>query len=418
MNSITFGPISRFSLLVLVALLGAAGLVQADFKAPDPSAAAIGRSGGNLANVSDSSAVAINPARLTELTQNEGQFSAILVDAPTEIRPEVGFKTDSRKDLKPLGSFFVGGPIPDSDFAWGLGLYMPYGMSSIVSEFSHFRYTQAHSTKLTYVNLAPTIAVSLTDKFSVGGSLDFVYSEVEFEQAYPWALVTGFPGLPDGEATLEGDDWTLGGTLGANYDLSDRQRLAFKLRLPTDLDYSGSTELTDIPALLPNPTVTEFGAQIRYPMEIGLGYGIDVTDKLNVGIDIQWIQFSRLETMNINAGVNSPLLTTSVPFNLKDAWHAGIGVAYEFLDGWTLRGGYRFEESPIEDRFLTVSLPGYDQHIVSAGLGYRCEAYFVDLAYSHSFYPTREVSNNVVPSVNGEYDYHFNTFAMTVGFSF
>lgn len=64
--------------------------------------------------------------------------------------------------------------------------------------------------------------------------------------------------------------------------------------------------------------------------------------------------------------------------NLKAASTYKIGGEYR-IENWSLRGGYRFEESPYENEITLGDLNGY-----SAGVGYDFGAIKADLSYDHS----------------------------------
>ena len=66
---------------------------------------------------------------------------------------------------------------------------------------------------------------------------------------------------------------------------------------------------------------------------------------------------------------------------LKGASTFRLGGEYR-IENWSLRGGYRFEESPYQDEFTRGDLEGY-----SAGLGYNFGSVKIDLAYD---FATRE----------------------------
>ncbi len=63
---------------------------------------------------------------------------------------------------------------------------------------------------------------------------------------------------------------------------------------------------------------------------------------------------------------------------LKGASTFRLGGEYR-IENWSLRGGYRFEESPYSNGFTVGDLEGY-----SAGLGYNFGNVKIDLAYDHS----------------------------------
>lgn len=64
--------------------------------------------------------------------------------------------------------------------------------------------------------------------------------------------------------------------------------------------------------------------------------------------------------------------------NLKAASTYKIGGEYR-IENWSLRGGYRFEESPYKNEFTLGDLNGY-----SAGVGYDFGSINADISYDHS----------------------------------
>ena len=64
--------------------------------------------------------------------------------------------------------------------------------------------------------------------------------------------------------------------------------------------------------------------------------------------------------------------------DLKNAYEIRIGGEYK-VKQWSIRGGYRFEESPYKVDFAMGDLTGY-----SAGLGYNFGESRIDLSYANS----------------------------------
>jgi len=142
-------------------------------------------------------------------------------------------------------------------------------------------------------------------------------------------------------------------------------------------------------------------------------------DRLALGVDVEWIQYSQMSSYDFSVGVNDHLMpSTSVPLNLQDSWNIAAGVEWEFAKNWKLRAGYRYEQTPVPDEYFTLSIPGADQHIGSIGVGYESENWRFAIAYAHSFFDTRKIRNNVVEAVNGDYDFFYNMLTLTLGYRF
>src|SRR5436190_1238148 len=77
------------------------------------------------------------------------------------------------------------------------------------------RYQSPFYAKLTTINFNPAVAVKLGEHLSLGAGLDIMWSKLTLKQYYPWFLVTGNLGNPDGLAQAEAD----GIGAGANFGL-------------------------------------------------------------------------------------------------------------------------------------------------------------------------------------------------------
>ena len=60
-----------------------------------------------------------------------------------------------------------------------------------------------------------------------------------------------------------------------------------------------------------------------------------------------------------------------------------MGVEYDALDWLTLRAGYVFDQSPMTERYEDYLVPTDDRHIYSFGVGFKWEAWTLDLSYAY-----------------------------------
>ena len=189
---------------------------------------------------------------------------------------------------------------------------------------------------------------------SLGAGIDILYSDIDLRQNFPRGMVTGNPLEQPGRAQLEGDGAAVGGRAGVTWIPDDTHRLAFTARSPVKVEYQGDFTVSNVPAGLPGPL---------------------------------------------------PLLVTSnIPEDWDDTWTVGLGLTYDLTEMLVVRGGYVFLETPIPERTLAPTLPDSDRHVLSAGVGVESGAHELDLAYHYSIYDDADVTDNVVPAFNGQYD--------------
>ena len=160
------------------------------FRNPPPGSFNLGRAGGRIAQVDDSSAVQQNPANLVDLTNAQVQLTPTVVYISAEFTSPNGQSANSINPWKVLPNFFASMPLENDKFSVGLGITMPYGLGSEwdtgSSAFSQpggvLTYTAPYYSKLTTLNFNPSIAAKLGEDVSVGVGLDVMWSELEFKQ--------------------------------------------------------------------------------------------------------------------------------------------------------------------------------------------------------------------------------------------
>ncbi len=401
------------------------------FRNPPAGAAALGRAGGKIALADDAAAIEHNPANLVNLTNAQVQVS--LTAARSEVKFTSGLTglTDKTEDpWKLLPDVFASMPLQGNKVALGLGITTPYGQSTEWSKTGQFRYTAPYFSELRLMNVNPTLAVRLSDTVSVGVGADIYVSDIDLRQNLPWSQVTGQP-APDGLVKMQGSGTGLGYNAALTWQVTEQQRLALTYRSSVTVKYSGHFAADNVPnvvQMLVAPR-TDFNTEIAFPATTALGYSIQATDKLKLEADVEWIQFSRYDTLDIDASADNPLLHSkgdptspvaplSIPQDWKNSWTLGVGAEYQLLPGLALRAGYIFIQTPIPDSTLAPTLPDAHRHVVSVGLGFQHERHALDVALVQSFFRDREITNNQNPVYNGTYELAAQIVAGSYSFSF
>lgn len=413
-----FCPNSKISRSVpifgMLFMLGAAGLPAAEGVRTLPdSAAAMGMAGGRLANLRDASVTRSNPSLLSTLDRPQIMITAQPWHGRTEFSGASGAKESMILPWKPLGSLYAALPISDKVTA-GLGIAAPFGLAISWPRDSVFRYAAPFDALMQTAAFNPAIGFEVNEHLSVGVGLDLFFSRLKLDQYYPWGALV--PGASDGIMEFEGSGWGVGGYLGVTLRLSDRQRVALTGRLPVSLDYHGDFDISNLPAALDGTfsNASGFQTDIEHPGSFGVGYGLDVTDRLTVGFDFEWIQNSAHDDLPLNIGRNQALLPVDrLALDWKDSWTAGFGLEYEIDDRWTFRSGYMFSKSAFRDRTFNAAIPSNDRHIISVGIGRTLGDGRVDLAYSLAPMRDRSIRGNLNPVFDGEYTFFWQVFSVS-----
>lgn len=389
------------------------------FRNPPEGAKALGKAGVATVNVKDSTAISHNPAAMSGLERRQAIISLTPAWNDQDYDSPAG-SASTTEELKLLPNLYYAQPVGDDGFVLGVGVTTPFGQSTVWEEDSVFRYTSPYFGEMKLINVNPTLSKKLNDKFSIGVGVDIYWSELTLKQFLPWSAATGNPAAPDGKIVLEGDGTTVGGNAGLVYHINDKHTVGLSYRSGFDIEYEGDASIGNFPAGFPaGQPRSDFSTEIEFPTIIALGYGVDVNDKLSVEAQVEWLEHSTYESLDIDVEENNTLLApTSIPQDWEDTWTFGIGADYKCAEHCTVRAGYAFIESPIPDETFSPSIPDSDRHVFAIGAGYAKDDNFLDLAYAYSLLEDRDIDNNQNPAYNGKYEFNPHLVAITYGHNF
>lgn len=401
----------------LLAVTVAAGTATAEgLRNPPPGAFGLGRAGSRVAHVEDASAITHNPANLTDLDSLDTALSLMAVRISVDYEGVSGTAT-TVDPWKYLPAMYAAMPLKDDRFAVGLGVHSPYGLSNEWDPDGAFRYTAPWFTELKTININPTFAWKINEQLSLGVGLDVMWSELRLKQLYPWALITGDPGAPEGELSAKGDGFGVGGNIGVTWRFADRHRLAATYRSQMEVDYDGDFNVSNFPGGFPvGAPGSSFGSSIKFPDIVSIGYGLEINDRVRVGADVEWLQFSNFKTLPLEVGAPPPLVPTSVNQDWDNTFTFGIGGDWRVTDALTLRASYQYYMTPIPDETLSPTIPDSDQNVVTASIEYAWGRSRLELAYGLVLYKDRDITNNQNPAFNGHYE--FSVHLITAGYRF
>jgi long-chain fatty acid transport protein len=423
----------RFSVLLSAGLVLAVGLspvrLRAEgFRNPPAGAFGLGRAGGRIAQVDDASAIAHNPANLMDLKSPEFSFQPNFVYIATDYR-SAGGNANTVMPWKVLPNFFAATPSKDGKLAVGIGVTTPYGLSIDWAQSSpafaspaSLRYTSPHYTELKVINLNPTVAYRVNDRLTVGAGLDVFWSELSIHVIYPWSFFGG----TDADVRFKGDGFGFGANVGLTWQVTDRQRLALTVRSPVQVNYDGDTEtVSPLPAGAPagSSSRSAFKSQIKFPTIVAAGYGVQVSDKVRLEADAEWLQFSNFDNLPLDSGNNNVLFTAiGASPNVRQAWKntftAGLSGDWRFAPNWVLRASYQYYMSPVRNETFSPSIPDANQNAFTISVGYQHKRHSVEAAFGEVLYDKRTINNNQTAAFNGTYETTVHLFAFSYRFSF
>ncbi len=428
------------------------------------------------ATCDDASVIFWNPAAAAELAQRSVSLGA------NAIIIKGGFAQDSTgirypSNIQPalVPSFF--GNVrngPNGRVAIGLGVYVPYGLTSQWNDNFPGRFS-ALKAKLTTIYVQPNIAYRINNNWSVGGGPVLGNSTVELTQAIDLsqqvASVTNGVPVTFGQlgiakntefarVRLKGsshavgynvgihgkyEGWSIGArylsALGFHYTGADATftQKATNLFLaqnnviapkgaaaPLDLllqgQFTGSGALTN-----------QYGdSRITNPWQAQAGIGYSGFAGTTLSADVVRFGWSKFGSLPVTFNGNAAAKSRSLIEDYHDTWSYRFGAEHMvhstgLLDGWTGRAGYSYAESPAPDATVTPLLPDMNRRNVSAGLGIPFgPRYRLDAAYLHVNTPGRRgrivertlVSQTAQQLNTGAYDLKADVISLSLNANF
>jgi long-chain fatty acid transport protein len=156
---------------------------------------------------------------------------------------------------------------------------------------------------------------------------------------------------------------------------------------------------------------------IPFPQSVAAGYAFRPIPKLKLEADIDWTDWNTLNTVVLHAP-GSVLNGQKIPFNWMDSFYYEFGVQYDVNSHWTVRGGYIYSENTVPNSTFSPTVPDYDRHVFSIGLGYSTTRFSVDLAYQYSYSPDRTVNDSVFARADGTWATSANAAVLTTSVKF
>ena len=353
---------------------------------------------GATAGAMDVSYMFFNPAGLTRHDGNHVQIGA------GYLVPTVRFKDGS-------ASTVLSGPISGSnaqvnvaddalapsvyfmtslgkDWRAALGINAPFGQRTAYGSDWAGRY-HARSSELSTVNVNPTLAWRVNPSLSIGAGIQVQYIETKLTNAIDFGTIGAAAGVPgavptkqDGEAVVEGDDWSLGYNLGLLWLPKPGTRLGIAYRSRIDHTLRGRARFTPDDAGIGGALAastgrfvnTDASAEATLPATLSVGAYQDINAHWAVMGELAWTGWSDFDELRIAFG-NPDESDNVTELAFTDTLFTAVGVTWRPNDLWSVRGGFAYDQGASRDRFRTPRLPGGDRYWLSAGISHTPRAW-------------------------------------------
>lgn len=443
---------TRLSLAILLTI-GSSSVAAEGYKLFEQSVSSMGNAyAGRGAQITDSSLVYSNPAALTRLNNAELSAGVNLINAKTNYRnasaqsangQSVIGRTEGANRLNELIPFVFYADKVTEQLNWGIGFYVPFGLSSDYDNDFVGRYF-ADETAIQVLSLQPAIGYQLNEKWSVGVGISVNHAEGTLSKykdhsglcelgAAATNAMFGAPVYNDAYCNshyeVAGDDYAVGYTVGIHGEPVAGTRLAFTWHSAVHYNLKGDSVITNTPVtgasvtgnpeylvvapnlpaidiafgkLAANSLLTE-ASQLALTTPASAGFSLDqqLSTALSLQLSVAWTQWSEFQSIDIVSNDPSPSisLNTQRPGNLnsegyigyipqqwQNSWSFAAGATYIIQPELTVKAGVAFDENPITSAHKTARIPTDDRIWLTVGGNWQLtEQLTMDIAYGYLF---------------------------------
>lgn len=358
---------------------------------------------GATAGTGDASGLFFNPAANAGATSREilidlkAAFPDISIQASSSTAPPPiagpGIPTTGNSNTGSLAgdqfapNVFVSLPL-NEQLAFGLAVSGPFAarVDADPTWAGRFHLTK---TEITTYNGTASLAWQATDWLAVGAGLSVQYFDGVFERNEIGPLPS--PPFPPGSFVeagtgfLEGDDIQVGFNAGLILTPFDGTRIGVAYRSEMAHDFNGTAGLRNTPA-----SVTSAQYELTMPQVVSVGLHQQLTEKLTLLAEAQWVDFSAFTGFDITLG--APPFRDVRPQDWDDTFIFALGFAYAHDEKTTFRAGIHYDTA-VSDGGGNVLSPDADRIMVGFGVEREIsEKVTLSAHYAHVFFDDAEIS--------------------------
>ncbi len=367
------GSISGFKLTLIVALLVSAvfspvssmagGLFLYEVGTADVGLA----SAGYNARAQDAATVFTNPAGMTRLDGTQvlaagqalwgnNEFSSGSGTSP-QLGDEDGGRAIGSDGWIPGGGTFISYRLSPR-FSLGFALTGNFGAAVDYDDDWVGRYYVKEASLLGY-SLLPSVAYKVTDKLSLGASLNAMYGTYETKVA----INNTNPAYGDGQLKLDDSDWGWGVNLGLLYEFSADTRFGLTWNSQVDLDFEADADFSNLApglsALLNSRGLLNSSIEvgITVPQQVMASIFHQLTPQWALLGSVGWQDWSEFGQVELGIDDTGNPTSTSKDLDFDDTWHAALGAQYRINDPWLLNFGIAYDSAFQDNSDVSPMLP-------------------------------------------------------------
>lgn len=406
---------SRLLLLVLPLLISA-NLFAGGFQLNEHGARALGMGGAFTGVANDASAVYWNGAGISFLKGTNIVFGASFIAPSSKFRGVTPDVTEYRgKNLLFYPVHFFGTTQLSEKFSVGLGFTTPFGLGTEWDENWVGKYL-AVETSLQTFTVTPIVSYKPVESLAISAGFVYSFANVLITRKNPLQPIFA----SDAFIHLEGDDmFAYGFNAGLMFKPTKCISIGASYHSEVTYEFEGTASSTgpdQVASSLPKGDIT---AELTTPQNIAGGIAVDLSSKLKLSADFQYVGWSSYDTLAVTF-VETNVVSAS-PRMYEDSYIIRLGGAYKANDQLTVLGGIYYDKNPVSNEYLNPSLPESDR--IGLSLGFEAHL-FENLSIQGSYLFIRgqqltiDNSHEAYTSGGSGFNGTYNTSANIFGLSF
>jgi long-chain fatty acid transport protein len=268
----------------------------------------------------------------------------------------------------------------DPNLFIGLGINSPFGLTTEPDNNNYKGAVLGRTSHLFTVNLNPTLAYRVTPEITVGLGAQIMYASGQFK----FALVGAGGTLIPGSAGFEGDSITAGATAGINFAPAPGTNIGLGYR-------SRMTEKLEGQFFSPVGAKVDGTVDVKLPDIVTLSLRQSIAPNMRLLGTVEYTSWSVFDELRVKRSVGTDVV---IDAKWSDSWLFSVGGEYDVNRALTLRTGFGYEISPVDDPTKRiVGIPDSDRVWASIGASYKwSDATTIDFAYTHIFLQDAELN--------------------------
>ena len=396
-----------------------------------------GPASGMVARADDASAVAYNPAGLTQVPGTQIMAGLAAVALNLDLETDNHWCSNSHQ-VWPIPHGYISHQLNDKVWLgagmytrWGLGHSYPDGWAgeSLMAAYPEKGGMGSALKSITMLTstINPTVAYKLNDMFSVAAGVSYTWGYLSLNnQLYA-------KGAHVGDVRVHSENGhSFGYNLALHAKFNEHWSAGLTYRSHERMKFNGSARVrggstAEMLAAAGGLYNSRGKATIVIPDVISLGVAYKPTNRLSFEVDAAYTVWSRWRNLQVNLLSNNPVYGEHGPSgidqqkNWRDTWACSVSAEYWALDWLALRAGVLYETSPLNGEYYNdYYIPTNGRLQFATGFGLKYENWTLDFAYIYML--EREVNLKAHGSgdtVNGTFGNGYDhTFALTLGYKF